>query len=484
MAFHFQAQLASIMEVLANSAVAEICQLVDEGFASLRLEISRSQRENLALKSKLRLLEVQADGSPQVVVTCSRKEHQNEDSSSLIPQQVTSMVSVKKESVEEELQQCSMLDDYQRPLSNRSEMENFAPSNPCDAAESHQRPQVDRNLPATNVSPRIEEQQPMTDEGDEDGSMLNHYGPAPELSLRDVADLTKDGGESAEEQEGVPGKFRTAAEREPSDRENDFWREAAESTSMKFDTSLGWSEADTAEQCLGSAPKIVCVNSRRDGENNVAHSGKLEADNSSFDSSSFDDLFSSPDIALSLSARHKGATDREAGLEDRSSSYSYPVSGESSSALHSDGAGASSRERLWSCTQCNSFFSSSRDLRLHQRAHSGERVYHCQLCMKAFAHQHQLKTHQRVHTGEKPFSCAQCGKRFSQSSHIKRHMSVHTGEKPFSCNVCGRRFSQSCTLKVHQAVHTGERPYSCTKCGKSFSVLGNLVRHQSVHINH
>ncbi|KAM9792583.1 uncharacterized protein ACB057_011128 [Neosynchiropus ocellatus] len=435
MAFHFQAQLASIMEVLANSAVAEICQLVDEGFASLRLEISRSQRENLALKSKLRLLEVQADGSPQVVVTCSRK---------------------------------------------------VAPSTPGDAAESHQRAQVDRNLPTINVSPRIEEQQPVTDEADEDGSMLTHYGPAPELSLRDVADLTKDEGDSAEEQEGVPGKFRTAAEREPSSRENDFWREAAESASMKFDPSLAWSEADAdaTEQCLGPAPKIVCVSSRRDGENNVAHSGKLEADNSSFDSSSFDDLFSSPDVALSLSARHKSATDREAGVEDRSSSYSYPLSGESTSALHSDGAGASSRERLWSCTQCNSLFSSSRDLRLHQRAHTGERVYHCQLCMKAFAHQHQLKTHQRVHTGEKPFSCAQCGKRFSQSSHIKRHMSVHTGEKPFSCNVCGRRFSQSCTLKVHQAVHTGERPYSCTKCGKSFSVLGNLVRHQSVHINH
>lgn len=66
---NFHSQLASIMEVLANAAVAEICQLMDDGFATLRLEISRSQRENLALKSKLRLMEP----TPPPVVTRSRK---------------------------------------------------------------------------------------------------------------------------------------------------------------------------------------------------------------------------------------------------------------------------------------------------------------------------------------------------------------------------------------------------------------------------
>lgn len=75
----FHSQLVSIMEVLANTAVAEICQLVDDGFAALRLEISRSQRENLALKSKLRLMEVcpgerhhRGRSNPQLVVNCPR----------------------------------------------------------------------------------------------------------------------------------------------------------------------------------------------------------------------------------------------------------------------------------------------------------------------------------------------------------------------------------------------------------------------------
>ncbi|XP_042186484.1 uncharacterized protein LOC112232374 isoform X4 [Oncorhynchus tshawytscha] len=54
----FHTQLASIMEVLANSAVAEICKLVDDDYAVFRLEITQSQKENRSLRRKLQLLEM------------------------------------------------------------------------------------------------------------------------------------------------------------------------------------------------------------------------------------------------------------------------------------------------------------------------------------------------------------------------------------------------------------------------------------------
>ncbi|XP_034543440.1 zinc finger protein 853-like isoform X1 [Notolabrus celidotus] len=54
----FQTQLASIMEVLANAAVAEICKLVDDDYAVVSLQMSQCQRENRALKRKLHLLEL------------------------------------------------------------------------------------------------------------------------------------------------------------------------------------------------------------------------------------------------------------------------------------------------------------------------------------------------------------------------------------------------------------------------------------------
>ncbi|KAM9399615.1 uncharacterized protein ACWYII_031704 isoform 4-T5 [Salvelinus alpinus] len=54
----FHTQIASIMEVLANAAVAEICKLVDDDYVVFRLEITQSQKENRALRRKLQLLEL------------------------------------------------------------------------------------------------------------------------------------------------------------------------------------------------------------------------------------------------------------------------------------------------------------------------------------------------------------------------------------------------------------------------------------------
>lgn len=50
-------QLTSIMEALTKAAVAEICELVDDSYAVLQLEISRSHKENEALRRKLELIE-------------------------------------------------------------------------------------------------------------------------------------------------------------------------------------------------------------------------------------------------------------------------------------------------------------------------------------------------------------------------------------------------------------------------------------------
>uniref|UniRef100_A0AAZ3QZS0 C2H2-type domain-containing protein n=1 Tax=Oncorhynchus tshawytscha TaxID=74940 RepID=A0AAZ3QZS0_ONCTS len=54
----FHTQIASIMEVLANAAVAEVCKLVDDDYAVFRLEITQSQKENRTLRRKLQLLEM------------------------------------------------------------------------------------------------------------------------------------------------------------------------------------------------------------------------------------------------------------------------------------------------------------------------------------------------------------------------------------------------------------------------------------------
>ncbi|XP_064880910.1 uncharacterized protein LOC115137457 [Oncorhynchus nerka] len=69
MAVVFHTQIASIMEVLANAAVAEICKLVDDDYAVFRLEITQSQKENGALRRKLQLLELKKVARERVLAS-------------------------------------------------------------------------------------------------------------------------------------------------------------------------------------------------------------------------------------------------------------------------------------------------------------------------------------------------------------------------------------------------------------------------------
>ncbi|KAJ8345317.1 hypothetical protein SKAU_G00295100 [Synaphobranchus kaupii] len=60
---HLQTQVASIMEVLAKSAVVQIGKAIDEGTAVLLLEMSQSKKENETLKWRLLELEKELLGA-------------------------------------------------------------------------------------------------------------------------------------------------------------------------------------------------------------------------------------------------------------------------------------------------------------------------------------------------------------------------------------------------------------------------------------
>lgn len=54
----FQTQIASVMEVFANAAVAEICKVVEVSYTELQMEILKGQKENTLLKRRLKMVEM------------------------------------------------------------------------------------------------------------------------------------------------------------------------------------------------------------------------------------------------------------------------------------------------------------------------------------------------------------------------------------------------------------------------------------------
>ncbi|XP_058483355.1 zinc finger protein 90-like isoform X2 [Solea solea] len=437
----FHAQLASIMEVLANTAVAEICELVDSGYSLLQLEISRSRKENEVLRRKLRLMELRSARATalRAAVTAGGAA-----------------------------------------LLNSSGSRARAHYHPGNEPRRNRTPAAEVTLSTVSCTA------PPADSGENGAPVTLSAGESVHVTTA-VIKVEED--EDASWSQPEQNSLSHLDERQTAEPEAPPPLSKQEAVSEGGgDSSQSWTsgEVSSTSASVQKVPNDVCATYEPQLQHgHLVTQNALSEEEEPGCSYAVIHADSGGGAGFHFNVSEASESEQQLVFTDDQQRAAFTTDDQQRAPFTTDEPQQQRRE----VTERENTFMRRERWRHEggvsrgdaQGTEDGGRSFVCSCCGKTLACLKNLKTHMRVHTGEKPFTCALCGKRFSDSSNLKRHQSVHTGEKRYGCVHCGKRFAQSGSLKVHMSVHADCKQFKCSLCGRTFISAVHLRRHVAVH---